>query len=220
MRVVRWMSVGTLALACAGCPAIMADSGSGMVSPSATDRMPARADLPKAERFVDLDNTWRRSTRIGLGGSADATIEDPLLVAAAIAHDAAINGRNGADVDGMIQTRWTDLFGQQADRFAIDVSWRFDTQFVAEDTILDPGQWTITLYDGEGHHYAPLAATQLSASRVPEDNAWEGTIRLWFPWRDPQTTGKLLGGTNSSLRLVLSHPSGQGEFTWRFRSVY
>jgi hypothetical protein len=176
--------------------------------------------LPKSDVYLDIEPRFRREQRIGLGGYASATLEDPRLAAAQIAHDATIQSMRPEAVDALIATRWAELYGQQADRFPIDLEWRFDAQFVSDARVLDPAEWTIRLETAPGGSYAPLAATKLRAENAPRDGYWEGVVRLWFPWRDPVSTRPLLGGENTFVRLALKHKTGEAAFTWRFRTAF
>jgi hypothetical protein len=202
-----------------GCPAFYVERGE-VIAPSASLARPTAATLPAAKTFVDRRALWQREVRIGLGGYVLATLIDPSLAAAQIAHDAAIEDTRGAALDGLIANRWTALYGANRDRFPIDLDWRFDAQFVTNDRVLDPASWAIALKTGTGETVSPMATTIVAASSAPREGYWEGTVRLWFPWRDVVTGTPLLGGQNASVALSLRHPSGSGTATWRFRSGY
>ena len=83
--------------------------------------------------------------------------------------------------------------------------------------VLDPANWSLLLKTSSGAIYQPSSTTVLAATQTPREGFWEGTVRVWFPWRDPVTKNPLVGGQNAWVSLRLSHPSGAGEATWRFR---
>jgi hypothetical protein len=208
-----------LSLGLTGCPAFYVDRGS-LVTPSAALDRPAPDKLPASSTYVELSEKWRRDVRIGLGGYAQATLYDPKLAAAQIAHEAAVQSMRPNDLQGLITNRWATYYGDERDRFPIDILWHFEEQFISKSTILDPTAWTISLVTSTGLTVAPLSVSTLRAEKAPRAGLWEGAVRLWFPWRDAVSQQVLLGGQTDWVALKLSHPSGSGELTWRFRSIF
>jgi hypothetical protein len=219
IRLAAIVSAVGLAALLAGCPAFYVDRGD-VVAPSRSNAEPTVRALPPSNAYVDLRTRWQREIQIGLGGYAVATLIDPGLAAAELAHDAALEDMRGAELETTLENRWDALYGADRDRFPIDVAWRFDAQFLTNAQVLDPAAWSIVLRTSDGHTYRPLSTTVLSTAQTPQDGFWEGSFRLWFPWRDPVAKTPLLGGQNSWLSLALAHPSGSGAFTWRFRSGF
>jgi hypothetical protein len=208
-----------LPLLLAGCPGFLVDRGE-IMDPTRSLEPPAVSALPKADVYVELAARWRRETRVGIGGQVEATLVDPGLAAAEVAHEAAVQAMGAAAAADMLASRWPVLFGSLHDRFPIDLEWRFDEQFISNRRILDPAQWEFTLVTSEGPRYAPLAASTLRALPAPRDGAWIGAVRLWFPWTDPERRTAVLAGGTSWVRLELGHPSGHGDVTWRFRTAW
>lgn len=206
-----------LALPLAGCPAFLVERGE-IMDPTRTLALPGVSALPRADAYVELAARWRRDTRVGIGGYVEATLIDPGLAAAQVAHEAAVAAQGAPAIADMLATRWPVLYGTLADRFPIDLEWRFDEQFISNRRILDPAQWTFKLVSSDGGQYAPLAATTLRAQPSPQDGAWVGAARLWFPWIDPERRTAILAGATTWVRLELTHPSGHGDVTWRFRT--
>lgn len=219
IRLAAIASAVGLAALLAGCPAFYVDRGD-VVSPSRSAAQPTVQALPPANAYVDLRERWQREIQIGLGGYALATLIDPALAAAELSHDAAVESLHGAELESALENRWDALYGASRDRFPIDIDWRFDSQFITKSEVLDPAEWTMTLRSSSGQTFQPLSTTVLNAAATPKDGFWEGSFRLWFPWRDPVTKMPLLGGQNSWVSLQLAHVSGSGTFTWRFRSGF
>lgn len=206
-----------LALPLAGCPAFLVERGE-IMDPTRTVEPPAVSALPPSDRYVELAARWRRDTRVGIGGYVEATLIDPGLAAAQVSHEAAVQGLAAGATADALATRWPVLFGSLLDRFPVDLEWRFDEQFISNRRVLDPAQWKFALVTSDGGRYAPLAAATLRAQPIPQDGAWVGAARLWFPWTDPERRTSLLAGGTTWLRLELTHPSGHGHVTWRFRT--
>lgn len=219
IRLAAIVSAVGLAALLAGCPAFYVDRGD-VVAPSRSVSQPTVQSLPPANAYVDLRARWQREIQIGLGGYAVATLIDPALAAAELSHDAALEDLHGAELASALENRWDALYGADRDRFPIDINWRFDAQFISKSEVLDPAQWTMVLKSSSGQTYQPLSMTILNASATPQEGFWEGSFRLWFPYRDPVTKMPLLGGQNSWLSLQLAHVSGSGTATWRFRSGF
>ena len=201
-----------------GCPAFFVDRGE-LVRPSASVDRPAVGQLPPAAEFVELEERWRRETRIGLGGYAEATLIDPRLAAAMVAHEGAVQSMRPQALEGQLATTWETFYGAEGDRFPIDVTWRFDQQFISQGRILDPAEWQITV-QASGREIAPLAVSRLEAADAPQGGYWEGKVRLWFPMRDLESGHRLLGGETDVLTLRLVHRSGSASLSWRFSSVF
>lgn len=218
-RLVGLVLLPLTAVMLAGCPAFYVDRGS-LVTPSAALDRPMPDKLPDSTTYVELAERWRRDVRIGLGGYAQATLYDPKLAAAQIAHEAAVQSMRANDIQGLITNRWATYYGDERDRFPIDILWTFEEQFISKSTILDPAGWTITLATSTGLTLAPLSVSVLRAEKAPRQGQWEGAVRLWFPWRDAVSQQVLLGGQTDWVALKLAHPSGTGELTWRFRSIF
>ena len=136
------------------------------------------------------------------------------------AHSAAIQGLDQAATRELLLNEWSNAFGPQLDRWSIDLTWRFDEQFVQHQNVLDPTAWDFTLHVDEAYTYAPLAVSTLSQTQVPQQHYWEGKVRLWFPWRDPLRDRTLLAGNTRGIRLRMSHPTGSADLFWRFRTAY
>lgn len=209
----------TLILPLAGCPAFLVDRGE-IMDPTRTLEPPAVSALPAADTYVELAARWRRDTRVGIGGYVEATLIDPGLAAAQVAHEAAVQAVGAGAIADLIGTRWPVLYGAMRDRFPVDLAWRFDEQFISNRRILDPAQWTFTLVTSDGSRFQPLAATTLRALPIPQDGAWVGAARLWFPWTDPDRRTAILAGGTAWVALEMTHPSGDGEVTWRFRTAW
>ena len=203
----------------AACPAFFLDQGE-LVAPSHSINRPLVAALPGADAFVELQNHWRREAHIGAAGAVIGTLRDSTLVAAEVSHTAALQGLDRAATGDLLATTWATSFGPDLDRWAIDLDWRFDEQFVTRPEVLDPANWTFVLHVDEHIDYAPLAVTTLAHGQVPVNHFWEGQVRLWFPWRDHRRDLTLLAGITRSIRLEMNHPSGTGDLTWRFRTAY
>ena len=201
----------------AGCPAFLVDRGE-IMEPTRTLEPPGVSALPRADQYVEQAARWRRDTRVGIGGYVEATLLEPGLAAAQVSHEAAVQGLAAGAVADALGTRWPVLFGALRDRFPIDLEWRFDEQFISNRRVLDPAQWKFELHASDGSRYAPLAAATLRAQPIPQDGAWVGAARLWFPWTDPERRTAILAGGTSWVRLEMTHPSGHGEVTWRFRT--
>lgn len=212
-----WAPVAVVALG--GCAAFLAENGD-LISPSGSIARPGAADLPAARHYVETAAEFRREGRVGLGGSVEATLVDPRLAGTELAHDAMLQGLKGSALESLILNRWSELYGAQSDRFPIDIYWRFDQQFIAANRVLDPSEWTFRLDTRDGRSYAPLALSVLKREQAPQAGFWEGAVRLYFPWRDPASNQLIVGGANTGLTLKLSHRSGEGAVSWRFRSVY
>lgn len=202
-----------------GCPAFFVDRGE-IVTPVRDLSPPNALALPPASDYVVQQNRWRREVHLGLGGFAVATLRDPALSAAEVAHDAALQDIRGAALQSLLANRWATWYGAERDRFAIDLDWRFDAQFVSKAAILDPAEWQLLLRTSDGQTYRPLSTAVLAASQTPRDGYWEGKVRLWFPWRDIAADRQVLGGQASWASLELDHPSGSGAATWRFRTLF
>lgn len=214
----RRLAALALVFPLAGCPAFFVDRGE-LVRPSASLEQPAVSQLPASSQYVELAEQWRRDTRIGVGGYAEATLLDPKLAAAMVAHQGAVQNMRPQALAAQLATTWETLYGAERDRFAIDVDWRFDQQFISQGRILDPGEWEITL-QANGREIAPLAVSRLEAAGTPRQGYWEGRVRLWFPVRDLESGRRLLGGETDVLTLRLQHRSGRGQLSWRFGSVF
>jgi hypothetical protein len=219
IRLARLASAVALVALTTGCPAFVVDRGE-IVSPSRELTRPTPRALPAASTYVDLQDRWRRELRLGLGGHAVGTLVDPALAAAEVAHEAALQDLRGAALDTLLANRWATYYGTELDRFPIDVEWRFDEQFITKPAILDPANWEIKLHTSSARSYAPLSVAVLSSEPKPRDGQWTGRIRLWFPWRDAETGNTLVGGATSWVSLSLDHPSGSGDMTWRFRTLF
>ena len=209
------LGVGLSLAALPGCPAFLVDRGE-IVEPTSDIAPPPVSRMPRADAYVELAAKWRRTTRVGIGGHAELTLIEPGLAAAEVAHEAAIQSAGDATVADMLLTRWPVLFGVMRDRFPIDIEWRFDEQFIGNRRILDPEGWTFTLISSTGARFAPLGTAVLRQLPAPQDGAWVGAVRLWFPWLDPERRTQLLAGETKWVQLVLRHPSGVGDATWRF----
>lgn len=218
MRISR-LVLALLPLPLAGCPAFLVDRGP-IMNPTRTLEPPTVSALPPADVYVERAARWRRETRVGIGGYVEATMIDPGLAAAQVTHEAAVQGLRPAATADLLATRWPVLFGEFRDRLPIDLEWRFDEQFVSNRRILDPAQWQFSLETSDGRRYAPLAAATLRAQPIPQDGAWVGAARLWFPWTDPERRIPIVSGDTAWLRLVMDHPSGHGEVTWRFGTAW
>ncbi|HEY9721887.1 MAG TPA: hypothetical protein V6D47_07720 [Oscillatoriaceae cyanobacterium] len=205
-----------LMLPLAGCPAFYVQEGA-IVRPATTLDEPT--SLPAPDVDAALATHWQREAQLGLGGSGTATLLDPGLVAAQVAHQAADESLSPAAAQSLLDERWTDLFGQGRDRFAIDLAWRFDTQFYATHDVLDPDTWSFALETSSGQRLAPLEVTPLAADTVPREHFWTGTVQLSFPWHDADGN-RVLGGATKWIRLVLTRSTGSGRFEWRFRGPY
>jgi hypothetical protein len=206
------------ALVClTGCPAFYVDRGP-LVQPTRSLTRPG--SLPQAEAYLDLQQRWQREARIGVSGAVEGVLRDPSLVAAEVAHSAAIQGLDQASTRELLLNEWSNAFGPQLDRWTIDLTWRFDEQFVQHQNVLDPTGWDFGLHVDETYTYAPLLVTTLSQTQVPQQHYWEGKVRLWFPWRDPLRDRLVLAGNTRGIRLRLSHPTGTADLYWRFRTAY
>lgn len=214
-----WLWAPVVAVALGGCAAFLAENGD-LISPSGGIGRPHAAELPAARSYVETAAEFRREVRVGLGGAVEATLVDPRLAGAELAHDAMLQGLKGAALESLILNRWSELYGAQSDRFPIDVAWRFDQQFIAANRVLEPSEWSFRLDTRDGRSYAPLAVSVLKREQAPQAGYWEGAVRLSFPWRDPASNQLLVGGANTGLTLSLRHRSGEGAVSWRFRSVY
>lgn len=219
IRLARLALLAGLVALTTGCPAFFVDRGE-IVQPTRALTPPSSAALPPANTYVELQDRWRREVRLGLGGFAVATLRDPGLAAAEVAHEAARQHLHGAEVRTLLANRWAAWYGTEHDRFPIDLEWRFDEQFITKAAILDPATWEIGLRTSDGRFYRPIATSVFSASKTPREGYWEGRVRLWFPWRDAEAGTQLLGGQTSWVSLELDHPSGSGAVTWRFRSLF
>lgn len=208
-----------LATTLAGCPAFYVDRGS-LVTPSAVIDRPSPEKLPAPDAYVELEKKWEREVKIGLGGYITGTLFDPKLAAAEVAHEAAVQNLRPNAVQSLLATRWATYYGEALDRFPIDLDWRFDEQFISKSAILDPASWTITLRTSTGLNLEPVSVSILKAEKAPRQGYWEGQVRLWFPWRDAVSQQLVLGGQTDWVALQLKHPSGEGELTWRFRSIF
>jgi hypothetical protein len=218
MRRVVWAL--TLMLAgVQGCAGLL-QGDAAIVAPARSVERPAVADLPRAEVYVELRDRWRRETRVGVGGFVEGVLLDPTLAAAEVAHQAAVESRGRAATADLLAHRWPVLYGAQGDRFPIDLSWRFDEQFISQRRVLDPEAWRFALETSEGVRLAPLAASVLQAAPTTVDGLWVGSVRLWFSWRHPDTREPVLAGGARWARLSLAHQSGVGELTWRFRGAW
>lgn len=219
IRLARPLALALVVALTTGCPAFFVDRGE-IVAPTRDLARPAAKALPASSTFVDLQERWTREIRLGLGGHAVAVLKDPGLAAAEIAHEAALQDVRGAELETLITNRWTTYFGPEGDRFPIDVTWRFNEQFITKAAILDPASWNIELVTSSGKRFAPVATTVLSATPKPTGGCWQGAIRLWFPWRDPDSADAVIAGHTSWVALSLDHPSGSGDLTWRFRTLF
>lgn len=213
------LTAALLALALSGCPAFYVNRGE-LVTPSAVLERPTPEQLPAADTFVPLQERWRRDVRLGLGGYAVGTLYDPRLAAAQVAHEGAVQNLRTNALQGLLTNRWATYYGERLDRFPIDVEWRFDEQFISQSAILEPASWVLLLRTSTGLELAPLSVSVLRAEKAPRQGYWEGAIRLWFPWRDAVSQQVILGGQTDWVALQLKHPSGEGELTWRFRSIF
>ena len=202
-----------------GCPEFIVNRGA-FVTPSATLAMPAPADLPAASTYISLEDTWRRDAGLGVGGYVFATLWDPVLAAAEVAHDGALMNVPPSGMGDRLKDRWDELYGAERDRFPIDVRLQFDAQFYSDPAILSPGSWTFQLSVAGGPTYPPLENAVISRSPTPKDGYWTGDIRLWFPWRDPDTRLLLLGHQTTAVTLLIAGDTGKAKLTWRFRSAY
>ncbi|MDB5100783.1 MAG: hypothetical protein JWM80_5204 [Cyanobacteria bacterium RYN_339] len=213
----RILLAGLAAALLAGCPAFYVDRGP-LVQPTRTLVRPP--GLPAADAYVALDTQWRREARIGVAGAVEGLLRDPELVAAEVAHSAAVQSLDHDAARDLLRTEWLSAFGQQLDRWTIDLTWRFDEQFVQHQTVLDPSTWTFSVRVDETYDYPPLAVLGLSHTQVPQQHFWEGKVRLWFPWRDPLHDRLVLAGITRAIRLRLRHPTGSADLYWRFRTAY
>lgn len=219
IRLARLAAAVALVALTAGCPAFFVDRGE-IVNPTRDLTPPNALRLPAPGEYVVQQERWRREVRLGLGGFAVATLRDPALSAAEVAHEAALQDLRGAELQSLLANRWATWYGAERDRFPIDVEWRFDEQFISKAAILDPAEWQILLRTSDGRTYAPLSVVVLEASQAPRAGYWEGKVRLWFPWRDVEADRQILGGQASWVSLELDHPSGSGAVTWRFRTLF
>lgn len=200
----------------AGCPAFYVQEGA-IVHPSASLDEPGQ--LPTAYDDAALASYWQRQADLGLGGSAAATLLDPALVAAQVAHTAADEALSPAATKELLDTRWATLFGFGRDRFAIRLDWRFETQYFGARDVLDPATWHFALVTSAGQSLEPLEVTPLAADETPQNHAWHGSVRLEFPWHDANGN-RVLGGATHWIRLELTRSTGGGRFEWRFRGPY
>lgn len=220
VRGLRAVLLGVLALgSLTACPAFFIDRGE-LVAPAHDNGRPSVQSLPGAATYPELQDRWRREAQIGAAGAVVGTLREPNLVAAEVAHNAAVQSLDRDATRDLLVTTWTNAFGADLDRFSIDLDWRFDEQFVSHPEVLDPSNWTFILHVDERQTYAPIAVATLAHGQVPVQHFWEGSVRLWFPWKDHQRDRILLAGGTRVIRLELRHPSGTTDLTWRFRSAY
>lgn len=208
-----------VALSLSGCAAFIVERGE-VVAPTRSLARPTVTSLPDQARFADLSTQWRREGRIGVGGHVEATMLDPLLAAAQVSHEAAVQGLDRMATTELLTSRWLTFFGVDQDRWPIDLDWRFDEQFISNAKVLDPTRWTFVLRGSDGRAHKPLAVSVLTAGRVPEDGYWVGKVRVWFPYRDAEKAVVLLGGETSRVELELRHASGDVTLTWRFHNAF
>ncbi|MEB3330245.1 MAG: hypothetical protein VKQ33_13535 [Candidatus Sericytochromatia bacterium] len=202
-----------------GCAELLRGEAAFVVPARSLER-PRVGELPGAEVYVELRDRWRRETRLGIGGLVEGVLADPALAAAEVAHQAAVESRGRAATADLLAHRWAVLYGPHGDRFPIDLRWRFDEQFISQRRVLSPDAWRFALETSEGGALTPLAASVLHAAPTTVDGAWVGAVRLWFPWRHPDTRVPVLAGGVRWARLRLAHQSGVGELTWRFRGAW
>ncbi|MEB3223927.1 MAG: hypothetical protein VKS61_17770 [Candidatus Sericytochromatia bacterium] len=203
-----------------GCAANSGWADAPIVAPSRSVERPAVAELPRPDAYIDALERWRRETRLGIGGHVEGVLRDPALAAAEVSHQAAVDSLGKAATADLLAHRWPVLFGPLGDRFPIDLSWRFDEQFISSRRVLDPVSWRFALETSEGLRLEPLAAAVLQAASTTRDGMWWGEVRLWFPWRHPDTRVPVLAGGARWARLTLAHTSGTGELSWRFRGAW
>lgn len=214
----RWLpwSLGGVCLPLlSACAAFWVDYGVVTV-PSRGLEQPALSALVRQDGARASVERWTRETRVGLGGTIEATLWDPEPARARLAYEIALNHLGRAAAEDLVAQRWSVLYGEQRDRFAIDLHWRFDEQFIFSRRILDPATWRFELQLASGLSLRPLSVAVLRNAASPEEGFWRGEVRLWFPWRDQVRRQLVLGGDNRWVRLQLIHMSGSGECTWRF----
>jgi hypothetical protein len=203
------------ALSVQACAAFLVERGP-LVLPSRTLTPPEVGTLARLRDPQETIDLWTRETRVGLGGYVEAILWDPAAARSRLAYEIALNHLGRAAAEDLIRQRWLTLYGVDQDRFAIDLRWRFDEQFIVSRRILDPTVWNFELQTASGKNLAPLAVAVLRTAVSPEQGAWRGEVRLWFPWRDQARMQLLLGGETPWVRLTLKHFSGSGEVMWRF----
>lgn len=204
-----------LMLSLQACAAFWVDYG-GLTVPSRTLDRPELSALAQQDGLLEVVEHWTRETRVGLGGTVEATLWDPEAARARLASEIALNHLGRSAAEDLVAQRWLVLYGPRKDRFAIDLRWRFDEQFIFSRRILDPAHWQFELQLASGELLSPQAVAVLRSGVSPEAGAWRGEVRLWFPWRDQARRHLVLGGENRWVRLRMRHFSGSGEVTWRF----
>lgn len=212
------LALAMLTLFLWGCPAFWVERGP-VVTPLRSLERPALADLPEPDSYLDRLSDWRREVRVGLGGQVEAILWDARLGAAGVAHEVAINHLTPAAARDLLVQRWQTLYGPQQDRWAIDLNWRFDEQFVSSRRVLEPTGWTFRLHTSQGIELAPMRVSVLRLEQAPVDGHWTGSVRLWFSWLDPRRDPVVRGDT-TWLRLELRHRTGHAEITWRFPGAW
>jgi hypothetical protein len=212
---------GLVFMACAiglvGCAAFIVDRGE-VTTPTISLTRPNAASLPQANSYVDLAGHWRKQTTLGVAGYAEATLWDPLLAAAGVAHEGALEQLSATALDARLSDRWDAYYGTSRDRFPIDIHWRFDNQFYTNTAILSPDTWRFVLSTDDERHYAPLAVVRLDQNSAPQAGFYEGNVRLWFPWREENGSIPILGGQTTGVTLTLKSDFGQGTLNWRFHN--
>lgn len=214
----RWLPLAA-GFVLLGCAATLEGEGP-VVVPTRSLEVPEAEALPASGDYVEQLERWRREARLGLGGRVEGVLREPGLAAAEVAHEAAVQSLGRAAREDLLQHRWAVLFGRLGDRFPIDLSWRFDEQFISSRRVLDPASWSLRLVTSEGDTLAPIAVSVLEASSAARDGWWVGQVRLWFPWRHPGSQAPLLGGDTRWVRLDLQHTSGSAALVWRLRGAW
>ncbi|MBM4438211.1 MAG: hypothetical protein FJ029_13515 [Actinobacteria bacterium] len=172
-------------------------------------RLPA--EYADAATYLELHDTWLRTSPLGLEGAVGAVLEDPVLGSALIAFEASRSKTPGGPGQAAAEA-WDRLY-RGGERLPVRVRWRFNKHFHEEHTISPDSGWKFSLTDDRGLSLQPVEIGKMSASRDARD--WLGEFRLWFP-RSSIDGRRYMTNRTRTLTLTIVGVPGDTSLTWRF----